>query len=65
MLEINPKHALVSSLADKAKAGGAAGEVEDAAQLLLDQAYIMEGEPVADPTAFAERLTRLMGRALG
>jgi molecular chaperone HtpG len=62
VLEINPRHELISSLAGKAKSSGACPDMEDAAQLLLDQAHILDGEPVADPSAFATRLTRVMSK---
>lgn len=64
VLEINAKHALISALA--AKAGGALveGELTDAAYLLLDQARIIEGEPLADPVAFARRMASVMQQSL-
>ncbi len=62
VLEINPCHRLIRTLAHQAKQSGATAELEDAARLLLDQAHVLEGEPVADPAAFAERLSRLVER---
>ncbi len=62
VLEINPHHQLISALADMAGSSGANSDMEDAAQLLLDQAHILDGEPVADPAAFAARLTRIMSK---
>ena len=41
-----------------------AADFDDSAQLLLDQAYVLEGEPVADPAGFASRLTKLLSRSL-
>ncbi len=64
ILEINPRHEMVKTLAHAAKAGGASGDLEDAARLLLDQAYILEGEPVRDPAAFAARMSRFMTRGM-
>ena len=64
ILEINPKHDLITALTDKVKTGGTAADMDDVAQLLLDQAYVLEGEPVTDPAGFATRLTRLLGKAL-
>ena len=58
VLEINPDHALIKHLAAKPDS------LEDAAHLLLDQARIMEGEAVADPQAFARRLSKVMERGL-
>ncbi len=62
VLEINPRHALVTALA-RLK------DVEeplraDTAHLLLDQARVLDGETPADPRAFAERLARVITRSL-
>ena len=65
ILEINPSHDLITTLTDKVKADGNSADIDDVAQLLLDQAYVLEGEPVADPAGFANRLTKLLGKALG
>lgn len=65
ILELNPKHALIKGLADKAKADAKAPALEDAAWLLLDQARILEGEPVSDPVEFARRMSKAMTAGLG
>jgi len=69
ILEINPRHSLIRRLAARLEAPGAAGggngevnPVEEAARLLLDQARILEGEPLPDPAAFARRMTLLVER---
>lgn len=64
ILEINPRHALIKGLAAKVKSGGTGPAVEDMAALLLDQARIVEGEPPADPAAFARRMVSVMERGL-
>jgi len=64
VLEINPKHDLIRALSDKASEKGAADTYADDAWLLLDQARIVEGEPVADPAAFSRRLAGAMARGL-
>jgi molecular chaperone HtpG len=64
ILEINPGHALIRALSARVKASGAAS-VEEAAQLLLDQAFIVEGEQVPDPAGFARRLSGMMSKAFG
>ena len=64
ILEINPRHALVASLADSVGKDGAGEKVEDAAWLLLDQARIIEGEQVPDPVAFSRRLNSVMASGL-
>lgn len=64
ILEINPKNALIAALAGRAKQSPSDPEIAEAAHLLLDQARIIEGEPVADATAFARRMTDAMAGAL-
>ncbi len=64
ILEINTGHPLIMALARAVKDKGAAS-IDDAARLLLDQAFILEGEPVADPAAFAKRLDSVMARVFG
>ena len=57
VLEINPSHDLTRALAKMVGQKGATEALEDAAYLLMDQALILEGEPVPDPTAFTKRLS--------
>ena len=64
ILEINPTHALIARLAELAGKDGAAATLGDCAWLLLDQARILEGEPLPDPTAFARRLSALVAKGL-
>ncbi|WP_042701931.1 molecular chaperone HtpG [Azospirillum sp. B506] len=64
ILEINPSHALIKRLAERAKGNGATDALEDAAWLLLDQARIVEGESLPDPAAFARRLASAMEKGL-
>ena len=66
VLEINAAHPLIGRLAALADAGGADGgaAVAEAAHLLLDQARIVEGEPVADARAFAGRLVAMLEQGL-
>ena len=66
VLEINPGHALIKKLLDKAKrAEGIDPAVEEAAYLLLDQAHIVEGEPISDPLAFSKRMAAVMEKGIG
>ncbi|MBK8769921.1 MAG: molecular chaperone HtpG [Rhizobiales bacterium] len=62
VLEVNAGHGLIKALAAVANSKGA-DAVADAAHLLLDQAQVLEGEPVADPAAFARRMAEVMRRA--
>ena len=65
ILELNPSHPMIRALAGKAKAGGAASQLEEAAHLLLDQARILEGEPLPDPASFAKRMAAMVTQAIG
>ena len=65
ILEINPKHALIKNMASAATKGGAADDMADLAHLLLDQARIIEGEPLPDPAAFSRRMATVMAKAAG
>ena len=66
VLELNPSHAMITTLAERAKAGSAGEDdlLKDSAHLLLDQARIVEGEVPTDPSEFARRLGVVMSRAL-
>ena len=65
ILEVNPTHPLIKRLNRLAKGKGTkVGSMADAAHLLLDQARIVEGEPVADAAAFSRRLAAMMEKVL-
>jgi len=64
ILEINPKNALVERLAAIVGQDGASDQLGEFAWLLLDQARILEGEPLPDPSAFARRLSTLLEKGL-
>jgi molecular chaperone HtpG len=60
ILEINAKHPLIRCLADMVGRDGADQTLRDLAQLLLDQARIIEGETLSDPAAFSRRLSQVL-----
>lgn len=62
VLEINPGHKVIATLAN----GNDLSDQQfgDMAQLLLDQARIMDGEPLPDPTGFGRRMGALMDMVL-
>ena len=71
ILELNPDHAIIKKLSERAASAGADGGsmandalLQDAAHLLLDQARIADGEPPADPVAFSRRISSVMASAL-
>jgi molecular chaperone HtpG len=63
VLEINAGHPLIVALAAAADAGVSSLEIADAARLLLDQAHVLEGEPVDDPAGFSRRMANVLTRA--
>ncbi|SMP12021.1 molecular chaperone HtpG [Shimia sagamensis] len=67
VLELNPTHATIATLAERAKLEGASSDelLSDAAHILFDQARIIEGETPKDPSDFARRLGGLMAQAFG
>ncbi|HEY0835271.1 MAG TPA: molecular chaperone HtpG [Azospirillum sp.] len=64
ILELNPGHPLIKRLTERAKTGGAGGDLDEMAWLLLDQARIVEGDPLPDPAAFARRLSSMLAKGL-
>ena len=64
LVEINPGHPVIQSLAARIAADGSKDDTDDALWLLYDQALIAEGEPVPDAGAFARRLAKFMAKGL-
>ena len=64
VLEINPKHPVITSLSGAIGEKGTGDRISEAAWLLLDQARILEGEPLPDPAAFSRRISVLMEASL-
>jgi len=62
ILEINPTHGLIKRLCERVRDDGISPEVENAAYVLLEQARILEGEPVLDAGAFSRKLVDLISR---
>lgn len=60
ILEVNPHHALVSTLESVMNQKE---EFNNYAKLLYDQALLIEGLPIKDPAAFAKTMTDLMIKA--
>lgn len=64
VLEINPHHLLIERLNDLAATSLQSSSLADASDLLLDQARIIQGEPVTDLAGFARRMAEFMQRGL-
>merc|ERR1712078_442606 len=64
-LEINPNHPVVVDLLNKVKADKEDKAALDTAQVLFQTALIESGYEIADPSALANRVYRLMSKELG
>jgi molecular chaperone HtpG len=60
IFEVNPSHPLIERLAHK----GDVALVDDAIELLFDQAKLLEGSSIDDPQKFAERLASVLTASL-
>jgi molecular chaperone HtpG len=70
ILELNPRHKLIATLAAQAAAGEADpaadnSDLAEASAMLLDLARIQDGELPKDPAAFARRIERRLVAGLG
>ena len=63
ILEVNAKHPLIAAL-DNRLAKGDFAEAGDFAELIYQSALISDGKQVDDPHTFAEKLARVMQKAL-
>ncbi len=63
VLEINTSHPLIVALAAATENDTPSSEIGDVAQLLLDQAHVLEGEPVSDPAGFSRRMASVLTKA--
>ena len=64
ILELNPKHPLISQLRERHSANADDTELGDWLHTLHDQALLAEGGRLEDPAAFAKRVQGLMATAL-
>jgi len=64
ILEINAKHPVIGKLQMLVANDSAADLVKDTTLLLLDQARIVEGEPLKNPAEFVRRLSRAIEKGL-
>ncbi len=65
ILEVNAEHPLIKDLLKILNNKKDKVVFDDAAWLLLDQARIIEGQPVSDPNKFAKRMNNLLQRGIG
>ena len=60
ILEINPSHPILTAFE-----GASEALQGDIASLLLDQAILLDGNPIPDAAAFVEKMNRVTAAALG
>ncbi len=65
ILELNPQHELVKVMFDLYKENPSDPRLEEYSELLLDQALLTEGSPIADPVKFSKLVAKLMVKAVG
>ena len=64
MLEINGQHELIRRMAAMAADEAERRALDELAELLLDQARIVEGEPMPDPGAFSRRMSAFLAKGI-
>ena len=62
-LEINPGHPIITNLNDLYEKNPKDDKLEQWVRLLLDQAFIAEGQMVKDPQAYSKRVYELLASA--
>ncbi|MFA6648232.1 MAG: hypothetical protein WCS32_06300, partial [Candidatus Izemoplasmatales bacterium] len=61
ILEINPKHELFSAIEDLYSNN--AESIEDYAEILYNQALLIEGLEIKDPVAFSNKMVKILIKA--
>jgi molecular chaperone HtpG len=64
VLELNPRHALIKRMAALAADETERAALDDLVELLLDQARIVEGEPLPDPGVFSRRMSAFLAKGI-
>ena len=65
ILEVNPQHELVKVMFNLYKENPSDPQLTEYSELLLDQALLTEGSPLADPVKFSKLVAKLMVKAAG
>merc|ERR1711871_1687056 len=65
VLEINPRHAVIVELAERAEKDGDSQETKDLAELVFNAALVQSGFVVDGPNEFAARIHRVVANGLG
>jgi molecular chaperone HtpG len=62
ILEINPNHPILKKIASDITNDNTGEETKDLVNIIYDQACIMEGQNIADPTAFMRRVNHFLSK---
>jgi len=62
ILELNPRHALISRMHERFASAADDPLVANAAEVLFGLALLQEGSPLADPVRFNRAATEVLGR---
>ncbi|MBR2922945.1 MAG: molecular chaperone HtpG [Alphaproteobacteria bacterium] len=65
ILELNPYHPLIIKLSDMIMNDENKVKVEEITKVLLDQSKVAEGEPISDPSFYAEKISDYILATLG
>ncbi len=65
ILEINPEHDLIRNMESMVKDNSRHLQLKEFADILFDQAALTAGLEIEDPSAFAQRISRVMAQASG
>jgi molecular chaperone HtpG len=60
ILEVNPSHPIILSLAKRAQSNSSDTAIEEWVDVLYDTALLAEGSPVRNPGLFAKKLTKML-----
>jgi molecular chaperone HtpG len=63
ILEINPEHDLIRNMESMVKDNSRHLQLKEFADILFDQAALTAGLEIEDPSAFAQRISRVMAQA--
>jgi molecular chaperone HtpG len=65
IMEINPNHNIIKNLQEVLEADSQNPKLKDWATILFDQALLVEGSPIADPTGFISKVNSLLENVSG
>lgn len=65
ILELNPYHPLIIKLSDMVMTEDNKAKIEEITKILLDQSKVAEGEPILDPSFYAEKISNYILASLG